>query len=702
VSTHWGNGDVQDEDLYFALGNVQADRWDWFDGEQNTGAVVNNMDDYIHDTHPTDPNRVLMVVALTAEHGSTNGELRYVRLGDNIPPVATFTYSPGGGVAPLDVTFDPSGSSDEEGPITCSWDFDDDGTFEYSNVDPVVQNHTYTAPGNYTCNLLVTDNEGGQANQRVGPFNVAAAGMNPTADLQADRTTIRTGSNTEVNFDATGSTDDGSITQYEFDFTNDGTYDETNATGLASFIYAPVAGTQACKLQVTDDQGMTDTATVTITINDNQPPEVFLDCDTWFGDAPVDTILDASRSNDPDGTPLSFAWDLDGDGTYETGTGATPTQSFSLPNPGNQLVGVQVTDEDGSVLTVTGFITADDGTISYDEIEPNESPAAASQLPTISFHGFDASLGPGGYDGGSEDWFKFGNEGNMLFTINMSILEPSADLDLYLYSADGITELARSNKGAGENESITYFLGAGGEYYLRCINFNNVLSSYALSASQVYTIPPIANFEATPSSGTVPIQVLLDASTSHDNGGSAIILFEWDYNGDGAYDHSDVAPSHNYKYFRHGDWPVRLKVNNAAGAWATTSQVVGLAAGTWDESEDNDAYTEADTLVGSNPTFGDLGLSSGYGANDGDFVDWYQAVAMDTDVYTVQMHLNHAFGDLDIEMYEDDGTTLVGSSYGTGDVEEFQVSLAIGSTYYFKCISSGVGGSGYTLFMFSN
>ena len=38
-----------------------------------------------------------------------------------------------------------------------------------------------------------------------------------------------------------------------------------------------------------------------------------------FGpDDPLEVELDASASEDPDGLPLSYEWDLDGDGTFET------------------------------------------------------------------------------------------------------------------------------------------------------------------------------------------------------------------------------------------------------------------------------------------------------------------------------------------------------------------------------------------------
>ncbi len=72
----------------------------------------------------------------------------------DLPPVAVISASTNDGQAPLVIDFDGSNSYDPEGgPLTYLWNFGD-GSAEVAGVS---QNHTYTALGNLTVRLTVTD-----------------------------------------------------------------------------------------------------------------------------------------------------------------------------------------------------------------------------------------------------------------------------------------------------------------------------------------------------------------------------------------------------------------------------------------------------------------------------------------------------------------------------------------------------------------
>ena len=54
-----------------------------------------------------------------------------------------------------------------------------------------------------------------------------------------------------------------------------------------------------------------------------------------------------------------YEWDLDGNGSYETNTGATPTASTSYATPGPVTVGLRVTDVAGKTATTAETVSID-------------------------------------------------------------------------------------------------------------------------------------------------------------------------------------------------------------------------------------------------------------------------------------------------------------------------------------------------------
>ena len=54
--------------------------------------------------------------------------------------------------------------------------------------------------------------------------------------------------------------------------------------------------------------------------------------------------FNGSTSSDPDGSITKYEWDLDGNGTYETNTGSTPTATRAYATEGTDRCGLRVTD----------------------------------------------------------------------------------------------------------------------------------------------------------------------------------------------------------------------------------------------------------------------------------------------------------------------------------------------------------------------
>jgi uncharacterized delta-60 repeat protein len=67
--------------------------------------------------------------------------------------------------------------------------------------------------------------------------------------------------------------------------------------------------------------------------------------------------FDAGGSSDPEGEALRYAFDLDGDGSYEFDGGTNPFALRSFPAPGGYSVGVRVTDPRGASATAARAVT---------------------------------------------------------------------------------------------------------------------------------------------------------------------------------------------------------------------------------------------------------------------------------------------------------------------------------------------------------
>ncbi len=77
----------------------------------------------------------------------------------NVPPTASFTFTPQAGLLPLDVVFNASASADSDGTIVSyKWDFGDGSIGE--GVNPT---HRYQAKGTFNIKLIVTDDKGATA-----------------------------------------------------------------------------------------------------------------------------------------------------------------------------------------------------------------------------------------------------------------------------------------------------------------------------------------------------------------------------------------------------------------------------------------------------------------------------------------------------------------------------------------------------------
>ena len=170
--------------------------------------------------------------------------------------------------------------------------------------------------------------------------------VDPRATLEAYPTLIQEGE--MVTLDARESSPvEGVITKYEWDF-GDGTTAET-VIGFTSHTYLAY-GQYTVRITVTNDQGGTDDAIATVVVNGAPVVNISMPATVRAGDA---ALLDASNSYDPEGNPLTFAWDLntlvdsDGDGDSSNDADET-TETVLLDTSASGLIYGSLRVDDGA------------------------------------------------------------------------------------------------------------------------------------------------------------------------------------------------------------------------------------------------------------------------------------------------------------------------------------------------------------------
>ena len=93
--------------------------------------------------------------------------------------------------------------------------------------------------------------------------------------------------------------------------------------------------------------------------------------------------------------------------------------------------------------------------------------------------------------------------------------------------------------------------------------------------------PPVAHLQANPTSGPMPLSVDFDAGTSTDADGN-IVLYEFDWHGDGTYDLSGTSTIAQHTYAAAGNYNATLRMTDDKGAQDTDSvSITVTGAGVW-------------------------------------------------------------------------------------------------------------------------
>ena len=423
----------------------------------------------------------------------------------NVPaaPTAAFSANTTSGVAPLTVAFTDTSTGS---PTSWAWDFDNDGT-----VDATTQNatHTYPSAGTYTVNLTVTNDAGSDSEVKTNFITVTDEPAAPTAAFSAN-TTSGVAPLTVAFTDAST----GSPTSWAWDFDNDGTVDTT--TQNATHTYAS-AGTYTVNLTVTNDAGSDSevkTNFITVTAAPAAPTAAF-SANTTSGVAPLTVAFtDAST-----GSPTSWAWDFDNDGTVDA---TTQNATHTYASAGTYTVNLTVTNDAGSDSEVkTNYISVTDEPAAPTAAFSANTTSGVAPL-TVAFTDASTGTGPLTYK------WDFTNDGTTDATTKNAI-------HTYLSAGTYTVNLTVTGPGGTDSEVKTGY-----------ITVTNVTPRIS------------AQFTASPLSGRTPLAVRF---TSQSTG--TITSYEWDFNNDGIVDSRMKNP---LKFFTSaGQYSVKLTVRGPDG-----------------------------------------------------------------------------------------------------------------------------------------
>jgi PKD repeat protein len=326
--------------------------------------------------YPDGPATITVALRVTDDKGASHIATAQVKV-ENVAPMAEaggpYAGQVGSPIALAGTATDP-GLVDQMG-LTYRWDFGD-GT---KGSGPMVS-HSYAQAGSYEVRLTVTDKDGAQGTD-MAMVQVYAVNHRPAAVISGPTSGLV---GETLSFSGINSADrDGRIVRYVWDF-GDGTADN----GVEVIHVYNAAGNYQVTLTVTDDGGLSDSATQSVQIDEpviNLPPTAVIN-------GPVSGLVGETlsfngiNSADRDGRIVRYTWDF-GDGA--TGGGVDVTHSYGAA--GSYPVILNVTDDGGLSDSATQ-------SVQISELAPNLPPTAVINGPmsglieeTLSFSGSDSS-----------------------------------------------------------------------------------------------------------------------------------------------------------------------------------------------------------------------------------------------------------------------------------------------------------------------
>ncbi len=488
-------------------------------------------------------------------------------------PVANFTSNVSSGYAPLTVQFTDSSENADE----WNWDFGD-GT-DSTDQNPT---HTYSAAGNYTVNLTVSNVNGTDSIESI--ITVTAAPVLPVANFSSN---VSSGS-APLTVQFNDLSEDA--TEVNWDFDNNGVVDSTDRNPIYTYVSA---GNFTANLTVSNVNG-TDSTESTITVTEAAVfPVANFSSNVTEGFSPL-TVQFTDSSENAD----EWNWDF-GDGTDSTDQ--NPTHTYSAA--GNYTVNLTVSNVNGtdsieSIITVTAApvlpvanfssnvssgsapLTVQFNDLSEDATEVNwdfdnngvvDSTDRNPIYTYVSAGNFTANLTVSNVNGTDST--------ESTITVTEAAVFPVANFSSNV--TEGFSPLTVQFTDSSENadewnwdfgdgtdstdQNPTHTYSAAGNYTvnLTVSNVNGTDSIESIITVTEAPVLPVANFSSNVTSGFVPLSVQFTDSSEN------ATAWNWDF-GDGNSS-ADQNPLHIFSTA--GTYTVNLTVSNVNGTDSKTTDI---------------------------------------------------------------------------------------------------------------------------------
>ena len=354
--------------------------------------------------------------------------------------------------------------------------------------------------GVYVFQLTVKDNNGLSATAQTKVIVSPAVVQPPIANAGADQSiTLPVDS---VTLDGSGSQDpDGTITGYSWSqVSGPSTATITSSASVTTSVTGLVQGSYIFKLTVTDNNGLSASDTMSVTVNaaPHQPPVANAGASQTITLPTNSAVLNGTLSADPDGSIVGYSWtEVSGPSVITITNANSASASISNLVAGTYIFQLLVTDNFGATSTAQAKITVNPASNPNPIANAGANQTITLPLDSVSLNG-SASTDPGGVIV-SYAWKQSSGPGAG------NIVNPSGSITEVDNLAQGVYVFV-----------LTVTNGSG----------NVSVDSVSITVNAAVHIPPVANAGSGKTITLPTDSVTLNGTRSHDVDGT-IVTYSW-------------------------------------------------------------------------------------------------------------------------------------------------------------------------------